>query len=179
MEALGISSTGKLNYHLKILGDLLSKTDNGEYVLSERGRLASQLLLEFPDKAAKQLRLSKSDTFLIGLWGFLLALANPLVWGIFVGILIAGVLGVITYAILVPALLMWRLAANRTKSHDLLELSKPAMVPALLFTLIFVLLFVLNQPPVGSMLLGLLFLGFAPFLGIALIEALYRLAGRL
>jgi len=37
MEPLGFSSTGTLNYHLKVLGDLLTKNDSGKYVLSEKG----------------------------------------------------------------------------------------------------------------------------------------------
>ena len=31
METLRIDSTGTLNYHLKVLGDLLGKTDSGQY----------------------------------------------------------------------------------------------------------------------------------------------------
>jgi hypothetical protein len=50
MKALEISNTGRINYHLKILGDLLSKREDGQYVLTEKGTLASRLLLEFPEK---------------------------------------------------------------------------------------------------------------------------------
>lgn len=50
MKALGIVNTGKMNYHLKVLSDLLTKTEDGKYTLTEKGKLASQLLLEFPDK---------------------------------------------------------------------------------------------------------------------------------
>jgi hypothetical protein len=46
------SSTGKLNYHLKILGDLVTKNSNGQYMLSEKGKLASKMLIEFPDDTA-------------------------------------------------------------------------------------------------------------------------------
>jgi predicted transcriptional regulator len=49
MDALEIVSTGTLNYHLKILGGLLTKNDNGQYMLTEKGKLASRLLLEFPE----------------------------------------------------------------------------------------------------------------------------------
>jgi hypothetical protein len=49
MDTLGIVSTGLLNYHLKVLGDLLLKNDNGQYMLSEKGKLASRLLQEFPE----------------------------------------------------------------------------------------------------------------------------------
>lgn len=49
MKALEITNTGKMNYHLKVLGELLSKREDGEYVLSKKGLLASRLLLEFPN----------------------------------------------------------------------------------------------------------------------------------
>ncbi|MDR0372324.1 MAG: winged helix-turn-helix domain-containing protein [Nitrososphaerota archaeon] len=50
METLQIgSSTGTLNYHLKILGDLLEKTEAKQYRLSEKGKLASRFLTEFPE----------------------------------------------------------------------------------------------------------------------------------
>jgi hypothetical protein len=172
--ALGIKSTGKLNYHLKVLGDLLSKAGNGGYVLTEKGALASRLLLEFPEKAANQPRLNMFDTFLIGLAGFLVVFINPFVWQILYGFFVLRFALLITYAISAPGLVMWRLATNRTSFHDFYELFKPAIVPALLFTLAFVLFFALNRqisdlgPP------ALLFLGFAPFLGISLAEALYR-----
>jgi len=51
MKALGIANTGKMNYHLKVLGDLLAKTEDGKYALTEKGVLASRLLLEFPEAA--------------------------------------------------------------------------------------------------------------------------------
>ena len=50
INSLGMQSTGTLNYHLKILGELISKNELGLYVLTEKGRLASRLLIEFPDK---------------------------------------------------------------------------------------------------------------------------------
>ena len=49
MDLLGFSSTGTLNYHLKILGGLLAKNDGGQYMLTEKGKLASRMLIEFPD----------------------------------------------------------------------------------------------------------------------------------
>ena len=52
MNTLRIVSTGTLNYHLKVLGDLLTKDENGQYTLSEKGKLASKLLLEFPENTA-------------------------------------------------------------------------------------------------------------------------------
>ena len=49
MDELGIVSTGLLNYHLKVLGELVQKNDAGQYSLTERGKLASRLLVEFPE----------------------------------------------------------------------------------------------------------------------------------
>lgn len=49
MDSLGIVSTGTLNYHLKVLGDLLAKNEIGHYLLTEKGKLASRLLIEFPE----------------------------------------------------------------------------------------------------------------------------------
>lgn len=51
MRALEITNTGKLNYHLRILGELLVKREDGQYTLSERGLLAARLLQEFPSNA--------------------------------------------------------------------------------------------------------------------------------
>jgi hypothetical protein len=62
MSTLGITSTGTLNYHLKILGDLLTKTEDGKYTLTDKGKLASRLLLEFPE------RQNRSSGFKVG-WG--------------------------------------------------------------------------------------------------------------
>lgn len=50
MDQLEIISTGTLNYHLKVLGDLLSKSESGQYALTERGKLAYRLLIEFPEE---------------------------------------------------------------------------------------------------------------------------------
>lgn len=49
MDSLEVVSTGLLNYHLKVLGDLLSKNEEEKYILSEKGKLASRLLLQFPE----------------------------------------------------------------------------------------------------------------------------------
>ncbi|MEM2130066.1 MAG: winged helix-turn-helix domain-containing protein [Candidatus Bathyarchaeia archaeon] len=58
MDELGIASTGLLNYHLKVLGDLLAKNEAGQYSLTERGKLAARFLTEFPDES-KQLEKRK------------------------------------------------------------------------------------------------------------------------
>lgn len=47
-DLLQITHTGKLNYHLKVLGDLLTKDEpSGKYRLSDKGRIAFELLSKF------------------------------------------------------------------------------------------------------------------------------------
>lgn len=50
MKALEINNTGRLNYHLKVLNDLILKREDGQYVLSDKGKRAWCLLLEFSEK---------------------------------------------------------------------------------------------------------------------------------
>jgi DNA-binding transcriptional ArsR family regulator len=57
IDNLEVVSTGLLNYHLKVLSDILSKNDKGEYVLTEKGKLASRLLVEFPEENRQRLGL--------------------------------------------------------------------------------------------------------------------------
>jgi hypothetical protein len=47
LNLLEIEHTGKLNYHLKQLGDLISKDESGRYALTEKGRLAGQVMAKF------------------------------------------------------------------------------------------------------------------------------------
>jgi len=185
MSFLEITNTGKMNYHLKVLGDLLLKGADGRYALTEKGSLAAQLLLKFPEKAVTPGRLSASDTILIGLLGFLLVLTNPFIWGMGLGgVLILGLFMVPLYGTLVPGWVMWRLTVNRTKSHDLYELLKPPLVSALILVLILVVMVILRlsfpvlqggeSSYVSPIAFGLLFFALAPLLGTAIIEALYR-----
>ncbi len=51
MDKLEIISTGTLNYHLKVLGDLVEKDGNDQYTLASRGKLAYQVLTQFPDQS--------------------------------------------------------------------------------------------------------------------------------
>jgi DNA-binding transcriptional ArsR family regulator len=50
MTLLQITNTGRLNYHLKALANLVSKDDEGKYRLTEQGRLAASLVSTFPEK---------------------------------------------------------------------------------------------------------------------------------
>lgn len=56
MEEIGVTNTGTMNYHLKVIGDLiLKKKDDGQYELTEKGRRASRLLLEGPEENRQQI----------------------------------------------------------------------------------------------------------------------------
>ncbi len=48
-----VTNTGRFNYHLKVLGDLIEKLSDGRYSLTERGRLAVQMLDDFPERAVQ------------------------------------------------------------------------------------------------------------------------------
>jgi DNA-binding transcriptional ArsR family regulator len=50
MTLLQVTNTGRLNYHLKSLGSLISKDDQGRYHLTEKGQLAVNLLHNFPER---------------------------------------------------------------------------------------------------------------------------------
>jgi len=50
MNLVKVTSTGKFNYHLKVLGDLIDKNQNGKYGLTEKGQMIAQLLQKFPEK---------------------------------------------------------------------------------------------------------------------------------
>jgi hypothetical protein len=49
LNTLQIDNTGRLNYHLKVLEGFVSKNSKGNYVLTEKGKVASKLLLGFPE----------------------------------------------------------------------------------------------------------------------------------
>jgi uncharacterized protein YneF (UPF0154 family) len=57
LDELGFLSTGRLNYHLKQLDGLLTKTADGKYTLTEKGKLAVRLLTEFPEQNRQQMGL--------------------------------------------------------------------------------------------------------------------------
>lgn len=52
MNNLKIVNTGLFNYHLKVLDDLIIKDETGQYLLTEKGKLASRLLIEFSEQDA-------------------------------------------------------------------------------------------------------------------------------
>jgi len=58
MTILQITNTGRLNYHLKALGSLISKDEAGRYHLTEQGRQAASLLRTFPERAPPERKLT-------------------------------------------------------------------------------------------------------------------------
>jgi DNA-binding transcriptional ArsR family regulator len=68
LEATGAGSTGLLNYHLKILGDLLTKNHTGQYQLSDKGKVAYKLIVEFPEDSS-QARKIRNQKLLLAVVG--------------------------------------------------------------------------------------------------------------
>ncbi|NLF89304.1 hypothetical protein GX563_10845 [Candidatus Bathyarchaeota archaeon] len=60
MNGQGFTSTGKFNYHLKMLNGLIAKNQDGFYFLTEKGKLAIRLLEEFGEKRNKR----QEDSFI-------------------------------------------------------------------------------------------------------------------
>lgn len=58
MTLLQITNTGRLNYHLKALGGLISKDEGGRYRLTDQGRQAADLLRTFPERVPPERKLT-------------------------------------------------------------------------------------------------------------------------
>jgi DNA-binding transcriptional ArsR family regulator len=54
MEQTEISSPEVMNYHLKVLADLLSKNDEDKFTLTEKGKVASNFILTVPKELPKE-----------------------------------------------------------------------------------------------------------------------------
>lgn len=145
MGAVEASNTGKFNYHLKILADLIQKDSDGKYLLTEKGQLATQFLLTFKEKGIEPSSLSMADGLLIGFAGFVLTLANPAFWTFFfavaVGVKLIPLFMALQFltlvcSIILPGSLMWRLTVRRSHSHNTYDLYKaPIMTLAMLLPL--------------------------------------------
>jgi hypothetical protein len=49
MASVQVDSTGKFNYHIKVLNGLITKTEDAKYALTEKGESAYRLLNDFPE----------------------------------------------------------------------------------------------------------------------------------
>ncbi len=145
LNRLQIANTGKLNYHLKMLNDLIAKDEHGAYTLTDSGGAAAELLGKFPSQIADNKPLRAFDAALIGILGLVLTLA-PLIVLLIPSTLIVffGYPLALLYLILVPAYVMNRLTVARTHLHDFYDLVKPPAVGATIFYG-FLLLIVLLQ----------------------------------
>lgn len=194
MNLLEVTNTGKLNYHLKILNDLLQKGEDGKYSLTEKGLLASQLLQKFPERPIEPNRLRVRDALLIGMVGFLLLFAFPLIY-FGVGSLVLASFLVFLYELLLPGAVMWWLTTRRAKSHDFYDLLQPPVIPLALIIVALIVMVVsrisfsiiftapgssANQTQ-SAMMGGTSFVivGFLPFIGVIITESFYRLSKRL
>jgi hypothetical protein len=72
MALLQVTNTGRLNYHLKALHALISKDDQGKYHLTERGKLAVNLLQTFPERTAVDSKKHQSGLRTVVVVGLLL-----------------------------------------------------------------------------------------------------------
>lgn len=63
LDASETGSTGLLNYHLKVLGDLITKNDTGQYLLTEKGKIAVSVLLNFSAEATLAQRIKSQKIF--------------------------------------------------------------------------------------------------------------------
>jgi len=199
MNLLEIANTGKLNYHLKVLGNLIEKGDDGKYRLTERGRLAFQLVQKFPERTIETKPLGMGDALLIGIAGFVLLFAFPLIilpvvgfLFAFSGFLVAAFL-VTVYEVFVPGGLMWLLTVRRTRSHDFYDLLKPPIVPMALMIAWLALMMLLresfsiaisfyseNYAQISMMgFSSFLIMGGFPVVGVVIAESVYRLSKRL
>jgi hypothetical protein len=151
MNLVEATNTGKFNYHLKILGDLIMKNQDGKYGLTEKGQLAAQFLQRFPETESQSKSLRVADSVLIGFVGCVLAAGNPGFWSSFlvalfkvelaVPFFVAFVLLDFVFALVVPGSVMWSLTVRRARSHDAYDLFKPPFVAFILLLLFLIVIF--------------------------------------
>jgi DNA-binding HxlR family transcriptional regulator len=77
LEKSEVISEGMLNYHLKVLDELLNKNEENQYVLTEKGQIALKLLEEFPKH--KNLRKNSKQFWLALGLGYVIFLSVILV----------------------------------------------------------------------------------------------------
>ena len=154
LNAAEVANTGKFNYHLKLLSDLIDKDSGGKYVLTEKGLLAAQFLLKFPEKKAEPSHLSIPDASLIALAGFVLTASNPALWlalwagaaklNFSLSVLMLFPTNYLIYGLFVPSGVMWRLTVKRTSSHDMYTLLRAPLVLLVVLASVLVIMLLLK-----------------------------------
>lgn len=156
MNFVGVMNTGKFNYHLKILGDLIEKDKEGRYRLTEKGQKAVQLLQNFPrEEKVRPTPLPLADALIIGFIGVVLTVVNPVFWSsaliallnIELDVPYFWIIGFLAfaYASVVPGAVMWLLSVRRVRFYDMYDLLKPALFSFILLLVILVATLLLNK----------------------------------
>ena len=152
MSIVETRNTGKFNYHLKVLADLIEKDGNGRYMLTEKGRLAAQFLQTFKQRKIEPQHLRMVDAALIGFAGFALTFVNPFFWGDMLALAtnlesvpLLTSLGVLTcvFGLVAPGALMWWLTVKRSGSHSVHDLYKAPLVTFAVLLPLFVVFVIL------------------------------------
>jgi DNA-binding transcriptional ArsR family regulator len=161
VELLGlleIEHTGKLNYHLKLLGDLVSKDESGRYNLTEKGKLAVQVTSKF-QRVSSQENQSTLHVGRIGLGKLLLVLSIPLFIISFIPLSqdywlasdVSVLFGVVTVMFLVFGMVF---IFPRSQSNDHLSLLQALGYGVLELSLLVLLLTLPVSGSIGGILLG-------------------------
>jgi len=133
LNLTGILHTGSLNYHLKVLGDLLAKDElTGRYSLSEKGKVAVELLGRFQTVADSRGLARKSGlrgTYIMAAVGlpiiaFLVYQLNPSQWYANVSLL------ALSEAMLFYFYGKWSKAAEAGKTPFSIRTTRAAMITA-------------------------------------------------
>jgi len=148
ISAVEIKNTGKFNYHLKLLGDLIQKDASDKYILTAKGQLAIQLLQKFPETKSEHGSLRMADAALIGFAGFALTVVNPaLLFGLVliqttVPATVIPIFPIVAmaYGLFVPSLVMWMLSVKRSNSHDFYNLFRAPLVSFVILLALIILM---------------------------------------
>src|SRR6266487_275985 len=161
VEILGlleIEHTGKLNYHLRLLGDLVSKDDSGRYSLTEKGKLAIQVTSKF-QRVSIQENPATLHVGKIGLGKLFLVLSIPLFILSFIPLSpdyrlasnLSVLFGVVTVMFLVFGMVF---IFPRSQSNDHLSLLQALGYGVLELSLLVLLLTLPVSGSIGGILLG-------------------------
>lgn len=153
MLAVEATNTGKFNYHLRVLADLIQKDEASRYELTEKGKLAVQFLTAFKEKKEETSRLRMSDALLIGFVGFAVTISNPFFWSFVsaasmnidsIPIVVILRVAISVFSLVVPGALMWWLAVRRAHSHDPYNLFKAPLVTLAILLPLFIIMLIFN-----------------------------------